>query len=58
MMSAPARLIASEMLERDRLTVEPTELRGGLHHRVLAAHVVRRDRNVEPGRGSSAITSR
>src|SRR4051794_21357328 len=36
-----------QMLERDRFTVEPTELRGGLHHRVLTAHVVRRQREGE-----------
>ena len=36
-----------QVLERDRGSVDPAELRRSLHHRVLAAHVVRRDRHVE-----------
>ena len=38
-----------QVLQRDGVAVDPAELRGRLHHRVLAAHVVRRDRNVERG---------
>ena len=36
-----------EMFERDRGSVEPSELRRCLHHRVFAAHVIGRDRNVD-----------
>ena len=38
-----------QVLERDRGAVEPAELGRGLHHRVLTAHVIRRDRHVERG---------
>src|SRR5438128_11595239 len=36
-------LDGNEMLERDRLAVEPAELGGRLHHGVLTAHVDRGD---------------
>ena len=36
-----------QVLERDGRAVEPAELRGGFHHRVLTTHVVGRDRHVE-----------
>src|SRR4029453_17857154 len=36
-----------QVLERDRVAVEPAELRRRLHHGVLAAHVERGDGNVE-----------
>ena len=38
-----------EVLDRHRVAVDPTVPRRGLDHRVLAAHVVRRDRHVELG---------
>src|SRR5512136_923313 len=45
----PGSLDRKQVLVGDRGTVEPAELRGGLHHRVLAAHVVRGDGNVDRG---------
>src|SRR5258706_9204238 len=38
-----------QVLQRDRFAVDPAELSRGLHHRVLAADVVRGDGDVERG---------
>ena len=45
----PGPLDGDEMLERDRVAVDPAELRGSLHHRVFATHVIRRERQRELG---------
>ena len=47
-----------EVLEGDGVVVDPAVGGGGLDHRVLAADVVRRERDVDALRGPRAITSR
>src|SRR5271170_708992 len=38
-----------QVLERDRPAIDPATLSGGLHHRILAAHVVGSDRDIDDG---------
>ena len=48
MTSAPARRIPVSDLEHGAPLVEPAQLCGGLHHGVLAAHVVGDERQLGP----------